>query len=163
MRHKRFMASMFAALLTAACEGPTIDERNAPQLMDDFAAGRIKLLRNNPIAASNVGSTKRAYGFWFNHQWNMLAKEIIENGYDDDINWFYMGEAANGGGRRGCAHLLQEGNFRCQSARPQQTVHKFGNVGMLRIFFPSRCGKTAWPNRIIDSAPDKCCGRALTP
>ena len=73
--------------------------------MGDFAVGRIELSRNNPIAVANVWSTHRAYGFWFNHQWSMLAKEIIENGYDDDRNWFYLGEAAKGAGFKEAARI----------------------------------------------------------
>jgi hypothetical protein len=91
-------AILFIALLLTGCGGPEITSINAEVSVDDFIAGDAKLERNNPIALPNPWYERRVGDLWRTSQWSVLAKEVVENGYDIDLNWFLLGEAAKGGG-----------------------------------------------------------------
>lgn len=96
---------LIALLIAGGCGGPTINQTNAAALVDDFIEGRAQLPRDNPIALPSPWYRERVFGLWRSQQWMDLARDVIENGYDIDINWFLLGEAARGGGFRNAARV----------------------------------------------------------
>ena len=92
------VAPAIFGLILAGCTGTRIDARNAASFVDAFVAGRVQLKRNNPFALPSPRYRRHVYDLWIRRQWSYLASDVTENGYDMDLNWFYLGEAAKGQG-----------------------------------------------------------------
>jgi hypothetical protein len=97
-RTRLLLVTLVVSLFVAACQGPSIDDANAPTILGAFASGNSQLDRDNPIALPSPWYQRRAHALWENKDWDGLTRAVIENGYDIDLNWFYLGEAARGRG-----------------------------------------------------------------
>lgn len=117
---------LFALLAVAACQGgPTINAQNAEAFTYAFVAGRVELSSDNPLTLPSPWYRRRVYALWRSGQWANLAADVAENGFDMDINWFYLGESAKAQGFNDAARAYYRrayndsissfGNRRCAS------------------------------------------------
>lgn len=95
---------VFSAFVAVGCHGPSVST-DPERYLDQFLNGQIKLGRNNPIALPSPWDQRRMRNQWQQRQWSALARDVIENGYIMDINYFYLGEAASGLGRYDAARI----------------------------------------------------------
>lgn len=89
---------VFMMLLAGCNAGPVIRPENAETFVDDFISGRVKMTYANMFALPSPWYTDRVFNYWRQKQWSLLAREVVENGFDIDINWFLLGESARNSG-----------------------------------------------------------------
>lgn len=99
----RAVSTAFLSILVTqlpACKATQINENNAGATVDQFMEGRANLTVTFPPWP---GYRTELRGIWLRQDWKALAKKTIELGWDNDLSWFYLGEAARGLGLRDAA------------------------------------------------------------
>jgi hypothetical protein len=92
---KLWLASL-SCFTIAACGGPDLNATNAAKYAKIFEEGRASLDRNNPGALPSPWEAEKFKKLWDQRDWVTLSGEVMQNGYDMDVQWFYLGEAAYG-------------------------------------------------------------------
>ena len=85
--------------------GDTAEPRSGtapiPAALLDFAAGNAQLVTPGVVsgfaAATRAGSNSPATKYLHDSaQWEELAKQVLKDGYGDDLRWYFLGRAAEG-------------------------------------------------------------------
>lgn len=105
MKKRRLTKGMalILLLLVQGCTGPTINRTNAATFVDDLWGGRIVLNRDNPVALPSPWELQYLKDLWTRQDWPKLAGAVTEDGYDEDLLWFYLGEATRSSGNQHAA------------------------------------------------------------
>jgi hypothetical protein len=72
-----------------------------PAKLQDFAAGNAKLVTPGIVtgysAAINAGMSGQLVKYLHDSaQWEALARQVLKDGYGDDLRWYFLGRAAEG-------------------------------------------------------------------
>lgn len=98
------LASLAAALVVAGCGAPSpIATADRAILLDQFRGGAVELTCQLPCAATWLSSLPQLRTLDATGQWEQLAVEVTRINYQKDLDYYYLGRAAEGLGLSGVA------------------------------------------------------------
>jgi hypothetical protein len=100
MRGHRTVISSGALLLGLLCSGCAppihIDDTNRQQTSEDFVHARIELADSLATTGSFTSNRPKMHSLYLQGDWQGLSRLVIEVNFDNDLDWFYLGRAAEG-------------------------------------------------------------------
>jgi len=106
----RFAIAVISLLLLAACASTAVDTTDAATTArhDAFKSGNVILPMGTIEAADWTINRQAAYNLLAAGRWRELADLVQRKGINNDLNWYYLGRAAEGLGEAELARVYYQ-------------------------------------------------------